>query len=82
MCLELASFDPLFGRIEKEGDLGGLLGGIIVCWPWDILFLIARDSTPCWVLGDIASLGDGRLREAIRNNERLLVVLAGARYDL
>ena len=44
--------------------------------------MITGDAAPCWVLGDVASLGNGRLREAVRNNERLLVVLAWAGYNL
>ena len=44
--------------------------------------MITGDAAPCRVLGDVSSLGNGRLREAVRDNERLLVVLAGTRYNL
>ena len=44
--------------------------------------MIAGDAAPCWILGDVASLGNSGLWEAVRDNERLLVVLAGSGYNL
>ena len=68
--------------IEQERDLSWFFLDIVVGWTWDIFLHERRDVSLCWVLGNIATFGDGRLREAVTENERLGFVLARAWNDL